>query len=148
VTAVLSSLLERRMTTRLPGRPGLKILLVDDSEAFLEAATPFLEALAGVGKVELARSADEAIVFAAHYKPDLVLIDCDMPDATGIEALRKIKARSPGLSVVVMTQRLRPYRARMALDAGADGCVSKDDFHAGLPVMLDRLFRHTDPAHG
>lgn len=142
---MLSSLLERRMTKQIAGRPGLKILLVDDSEAFLEAATLFLEALAGIGKVELARSADEAIVFAAHHKPDLVLIvDFDMPGATGIEALRKIKARSPGLRVVVMTLHQRSIRARMALAAGADGFMAKDEFHDGLPVMLDRLFR---PCH-
>ena len=137
---MLSSLLARRTGTSTPRQTGLRILLVDDSDAFLEAATPYLESLAVVGAVELARSADEAIVFAAHYRPDVVLMDYEMPGSTGIDALRKIKARSPELRIVIMTLHEPSILARKALSAGADGLVPKDEFRDRVPEVLARLF--------
>ncbi len=135
----LSNLLDRRRT-RAPSRAGLRVLLVDDNDVFLAAATAFLDELPGIGGVELACSGAEAIAFAAHYAPDLVLMDHHMPSATGIEAMRAIKSRPPAPRVVIMTVDAAPLLAPAALAAGADGFVAKEEFFERVPAVIERLF--------
>jgi DNA-binding NarL/FixJ family response regulator len=133
---------EKRMISQPAPRQGLKVLLVDDSATFIEAATLFLEDLPWIGSVEIARSAEEAIVFAAHYRPQLVLMDYEMPGASGLDALRAIKSRAGAPPVVVTTLHDPAFLYRQALKAGADGFVSKHELFIELPKVLERLFGH------
>jgi len=137
---VLSSLLERRRARAIAPRDGLKVLVVDDNDAFLAAATAFLDELPGIGGVELACCGAEAIAFAAHYAPDLVLMDHHMPCATGVEAMQAIKSRPNAPRVVIMTLYEATRLAPAALAAGADGFIAKGEFFERVPAVIERLF--------
>lgn len=121
-------------------RAPLVVLLVDDSEPFVDAAKAFLEQLASIGRIEIAHSAQEAIVFTAHYRPDLVLMDYEMPGANGLEALRAIKSRTAAPRVIVMTLHDSAFLAHQAREAGADAFVAKSDFFDRFPRVVQRLF--------
>lgn len=118
----------------------IRVLLVDDNAAFLDAATKFLQALAGVEVVARAASGAEALTLAAALKPDLVLMDLVMPGMGGIDATGAVKrSRHAAKTVVLTLHNTQAYRA-CALKAGADGFIAKDDLVAELPPLIESLF--------
>jgi DNA-binding NarL/FixJ family response regulator len=123
----------------------IRVLLVDDSEAFLEAATKFLQALAGVEVVARAASGAEALTQAEALKPDLILLDVVMPGMSGIEAARLVRQGDHAPKVVVLTLHNTDAYRDCAARAGADGFVAKDDLVAKLPALIGTLFPGSQP---
>lgn len=118
----------------------IRVLLVDDSMAFLAAATKFLNSLAGVEVVERATSAAEALARAAELRPDLVLMDVVMPGMNGFEATRLIKQDFDAPKVIILTLHSTAAYRSGAKSAGADSFVAKDDLVMELPPLLDAMF--------
>jgi DNA-binding NarL/FixJ family response regulator len=86
----------------------------------LLAAAPDLEM---VGEAE---TGEEAVALAASLRPDVVLMDLQMPRVDGVEATRQIVADGSGAEVVVLTSFSDSARIVAALDAGAVGYLLKD----------------------
>lgn len=70
-------------------------------------------------------SGEEAIEKAAHWKPDLILMDISMPGIGGIEATKQIKEKFPSIKVLMLTMYSEEDYLKKALLAGADGYVLK-----------------------
>ncbi|MBX3064051.1 MAG: response regulator transcription factor [Anaerolineae bacterium] len=100
-----------------PFRAGLKALLV---------ATPELEV---VGE---AANGDEVIRLAAELQPDVILMDLQMPEITGIEATRRIVAASPHIGILVLTMFEDDDLVFAALRAGARGYLLKGALKAEI----------------
>ena len=105
------------MTTRL--------LLVDDHAVVRSGLRMLLGTQRDVEIVGEAGSAAEALEATAQFKPDVILMDIGLPDKTGIEATREIKAKFPGVSVVALTIHEDEEYFFQMLDAGATGYVPK-----------------------
>ncbi len=114
----------------------MKVLLVDDSAFFLRAATRFLSGFAAVRDIVTAASGIEALRAVRHERPDLVLLDFNMPEMGGLETLRSIKALQPGLPVIIVSLHDTADFRAAARAAGADGYVAKPDFATGLAEIL------------
>lgn len=116
----------------------IRILLVDDHPAYLERARELLEQHGGVEVVGIALSGEEALVLAGDLRPDLVLLDFQMPGLNGIETTRRLRAILPELPVVIVTAHDdEAYRAA-ASAAGARGWVSKTEIADSLgPLLAD-----------
>ena len=72
--------------------PQVRVLLVDNSEAFLEGVKSWLALEPLLELVGTARTGQEAVDEVERLKPDLVLMDVGMPDLSGFEATRRIKS--------------------------------------------------------
>jgi len=120
--------------------PPLRVLLVDDSPEFLESAAYFLSLQPSVKVVGRALSGPDALEMASRLRPDLVLMDWAMPEMTGLEAARRLKAQPGAPRVVILTLHDNPQYRAAAQAAGADGFISKADFGAQLPPLIHRLF--------
>jgi len=127
------------MTERRRRRRQLRVLLVDDSPEFLDAAERFLKAEEGITLVGRARSGEESLGMVAALAPDLVLMDLVMPGIGGLKATRYIKAVRPAPRVVILTLHDHPDARRRARRVG-DGFLSKARFVDDLGKVLDRLF--------
>jgi CheY-like chemotaxis protein len=116
-----------------------RILLVDDSRTFLDAAYHALAEDARIEVVGSALSGQEGLELTTQSQPDLVLMDVAMPGMNGMEATRLIKARPNAPRVVILTSYdLAHYRAA-AKTAGADHYISKADFDSQLFPLLETL---------
>lgn len=123
----------------------INILLVDDSPAFLESAERFLAADPTLRIVGQALSGQEGIELARGLQPDLVLMDIRMPDMSGLEAARQIKAMSKPPRVIILTlYDNAEYRAQ-AEAIGTDGFVAKSDFGHQLLPLIHQLFTQPSP---
>ena len=118
---------------------GRRVLMIDDDERVLALARLML-AKDGV-IVETASSAAEGLAKLAETPPDLVILDVIMPDLTGWEALRRIRASSD-VAVMLLSGRDSDVDKARGLDLGADDYLTKPfsflEFEARVRALLRR----------
>ena len=104
----------------------IRVLLADDQSlvrgalAALLSLEPDLEVVAEVGR------GDEVVAAARESKPDVALLDVEMPGLDGIAAAAALRAEVPAVRVAILTTFGRPGYLRRAMEAGALGFVVKD----------------------
>jgi DNA-binding NarL/FixJ family response regulator len=108
-----------------------RFLVVDDHALFRDGMVSLLRA-AGMQVVGEAQNGEDAVVEATRLKPDVVLMDIDMPIMNGIEATRQITDTLPETQVVMLTVSQEDNKLVDALRAGAKGyllkSLSSDEF--------------------
>ncbi len=118
----------------------IRTLLVDDSNVFLESVEYFLSTFPYIKVVDKAASATDAIKKIEEHKPDLVLVDIDMPVMNGLEVTRYVKMKPDSPFVIVVSYHNGDEYKNLAKDAGADGFVSKADFALNAMPIIESMF--------
>ena len=118
------------MTETVPGPEGapIRVLIAEDQALLRTTLAALLEAEPGMSVVGLAEDGSRAVALAAELRPDVVLMDIQMPGLTGIEATRRICA-DPALAatrVLILTMFEIDDYVLGALRAGACGFLLKD----------------------
>lgn len=103
----------------------LRILLVDDNLDHVQLATRALRQESG-WRVDTARLGEEALERAAEETYDLVLLDYRLPDMSGLDVLRALRAKQKTLPVILMTSQGSEEVAIQALQLGATSYVVKN----------------------
>lgn len=103
----------------------IRLLLADDHAVVRSGLRLLLEAQPDLAIIGEAENGEEAIRRTAELQPDVVLMDIEMPGMNGIEAARRIKAQSPGTSVLALTMYEDDQYFFEMLRAGASGYVPK-----------------------
>ncbi len=107
------------------GRGHLRVLLVDDHDIVLEGLRALLEGVARVEVVGQASTAADAVYAARTLAPDVIVLDNQLGDGSGVAACRKIKAENPNIRVVMLTAYSDQKAAAAALRAGASAFLVK-----------------------
>ena len=124
----------------------IRLVIVDDQAMLRGALSALLELEGDMRVVGVAGDGDEAVRVVTEHRPDVCLMDIQMPGTDGIDATRAVRAANPDMRVLIVTTFARPGYLRAALDAGAAGFVVKDApaeqladavrrVHAGLRVI-------------
>ncbi|MFJ3843364.1 DNA-binding response regulator [Streptomyces albidoflavus] len=119
----------------------VRVLLAEDQGmmrgalALLLGMEPDMEVVAQVG------SGDEVVSAALEQRPDVALLDIEMPGLSGLEAAALLRDHLPGCRVVMVTTFGRPGYLRRAMDAGAAGFVVKDGPVEELAEAVRRVLR-------
>ena len=104
-----------------------RVLIVDDQEPFRLAARTVVELTDGFDVAGEAETGEASVEMARELRPDLVLMDVNLPGIDGLEATRRILAENDGVVVVVVsTYEASEYEPR-ALEAGAAAYVPKSE---------------------
>jgi PAS domain S-box-containing protein len=117
---------------------GLRVLLVDDHPLYLEGLRGLL-ASRGVQVVGEAHDGLEAQAQAQTLRPDLILMDVQMPRCDGVEATRRIKAELPHIQIVMLTMAADDETLFEALKAGASGYLLKNLAGAQFFALLRQV---------
>jgi|GEM_PF-533601 len=104
---------------------GLRLLLVDDHPMFLDGLRNLLLAR-GLTVIGLANSGPEAVQKTRDLRPDVVVMDMNMPGGDGLEATRAIKAEFPAVKVVILTMAEDDDALYQAIESGAAGFLLKN----------------------
>jgi two-component system response regulator DevR len=107
------------------GGPPIRVLLVDDHQLLTGALRALLEREPDIAVAGVARTVEEARRLA-RQRVDVVLMDYRLPDGTGAEATRTIKARWPTARVIMLTGVADDETLLESIQAGADGYLTKD----------------------
>lgn len=117
----------------------LKFLIVEDHDLLMELLRNHLsDAFPGCDLRE-SRSGEEAIALAWALKPDIVLMDIELPRMDGIEATKRIKTLVPETQVVIQSMHQEPVYKERAIAAGANAYITKDQMQSDLIKVLNNL---------
>jgi two-component system nitrate/nitrite response regulator NarL len=120
-----------------PHRPPIvRVLLVDDSEAYTTALALVLNGNPRFAVVGRALDGEDGIGLAEELGPDVVVVDVNMPRLDGFATAREIRERLPQTRIVIVTGEPRPEHARAARLAGADVYLPKDVDYRTLSDVL------------
>jgi chemotaxis response regulator CheB len=132
-----------RKTERL-GTLNLRVVVVDDSEVVVSTLCEFLRTLAGIQILGTGSNGVEAIGLVRQFKPDVVLMDVNMPQMNGIVAMAEIRKERPCTHVILISSSNAVASLKRDL-AKASGFIRKNDLVKQLPVELHRLFSDRSP---
>jgi two-component system, NarL family, response regulator LiaR len=104
----------------------ITVLLVDDHALVRQGVRAFLETQNDIAVVAEAGSGEEAVRLATEHAPDVALVDLIMPGMDGVEATRRLTARSPRTNVVVLTSYHDDEHVFPAIRAGALSYILKE----------------------
>ena len=110
----------------------MKVIICDDQDIVRDGLELLLKLEPDIEVVGIATDGAEAIVLVEKEKPDLVLMDLKMPVMNGVDATREIKAKYPGVKILVLTTYGTDEWVFDAIRAGASGYLLKDAPREGV----------------
>ena len=128
------------MTEQSEPRP-LRLLVVDDHEVVRQGLVALIDRREKFQVVAEAGSVEEALEAARRFQPDLVIMDVRLPDGSGIEACREIRAELPATRVVMLTSYPDEEAVLSAIIAGASGYLLKQIRARDLVNALEAVGR-------
>jgi DNA-binding NarL/FixJ family response regulator len=123
----------------------IRVLLADDHGVVRDGLGRLIAALDDIELVGEAANGADAVEQSRLTKPDVVLMDLDMPVLDGIEATRQVLAERPEIAVIVLTAFSDRPRISGALEAGARGYLLKDVDAEGVADGIRAAARGESP---
>lgn len=121
-----------------PMKRRVKVLVTDDRRSTRQGLRALLSLLPEVEIIAEAADGRQSLDFVAEYRPDVVLMDLQMPRMDGVEATRRIKEQWPAVRVIALT--IHPQYRAEALAAGADVFLLKESEPGALiGAILDEV---------
>jgi DNA-binding NarL/FixJ family response regulator len=120
--------------------PDVRILVVDDSAVVRRFLKMLLEQHDTHWKVcEEAVNGREAVEKFEHARPDVVILDFQMPEMNGLDAARELKHQSPEVPILMYTMHTSPYLSREARKIGIEGTCPKSDIRCVTQAVTSLL---------
>ena len=117
--------MEREPET-IEGAKGVRMLIVDDHAMVRSGLRYMLSKEPDLKVVGEAANGREALTLCRDLRPDLVLMDVNLPDTDGLTVTQAVKREYPGIGVIIVTVHENPDYLLRALKAGASGYILKD----------------------
>jgi DNA-binding NarL/FixJ family response regulator len=121
----------------------IRVALVEDNDVFREALELLLGLREDMEVVASVADGMEAARVVAEVGPDVVLMDYRLPGIDGVQATRAVLDACPGTAVVCLTASANPREREALMEAGAVGCLEKDE---GLDAIVAAIRSASRPA--
>ncbi|MHA6797134.1 response regulator transcription factor [Pseudonocardia bannensis] len=131
-----------------PENPTIRLVLADDESLTRGAVGALLGLEPDLVVVGEAATGDEAVDAVREHRPDIAVLDVEMPGRDGAEVAQWVAAHQPGTRCIILTRHARPGVLRRALAAGAAGFVAKSAPATLLADVIRRVHRggrYVDP---
>ena len=105
--------------------PDTRLLLIDDHQIYLDGLSLTLGSLCEGVRLDHARNAAEALQLVREYPYDLILLDLQLPDSSGLSLMQKLRAADAMVPIAILSASNSPSDLEAALQLGAAGFISK-----------------------
>src|ERR1700676_5159512 len=119
----------------------ITVLLVDDHALVRRGFRRMLEDDAEISVVAEASDGPEAVRLALELRPQVIVMDCALPEFNGIEPTRRIRKKFPAVEILMLSMHSEDTLVRQALDAGARGYILKNAMDLDLANAIKRVAR-------
>jgi DNA-binding NarL/FixJ family response regulator len=119
----------------------VRILVADDHAVVRSGLKSILSGHEGWEVCAEAETGEEAVLLAKHFRPDVVILDLNMPGITGLQATAEIKQAVPGIEMVILTCHYSAPLLQAIAQAGARGFVLKSDANRDLIAAVEAVGR-------
>jgi DNA-binding NarL/FixJ family response regulator len=117
----------------------ITVMLVDDHALVRRGFRRLLDDDEALEVVAEASNGAEAVGLALELKPQVIVMDCQLPQMTGLEATRKILQARPATAILMLSMHSEDTLVRQALEAGAKGYVLKNALHLDLARAIKEV---------
>lgn len=104
----------------------VRVLIADDHTLFRVGLAQILSGFPRIDVVAQARDGAEAVEQSLRHRPDVVLMDLEMPNVSGVEAIHRLREVAPGVRVLLVSAYANHSTFGPALESGAEAYVPKD----------------------
>ena len=109
-----------------PKSPVVRVALVEDNRVFREALELLLSLREDVEVVASVDNGNDAVALCRDHDPDVVVMDYRLPGIDGVQATAALRSACPEVAVVCLTASANPREMEALREAGAVGCLTKD----------------------
>ena len=127
------------LTTTSPGTGRIRVLIADDQRVVRDGLVLLIGMLDGIEVVGAASNGAEAVELAGQLRPDVVLMDLNMPVLDGVAATALLREQLPDIAVLVLTTYAGDDSVFPALRAGARGYLTKDADEEQVETAIHNL---------
>lgn len=104
----------------------IRVLIADNHPVFREGLARLFQEEDDLECVATAKDGEEAIRLAQEFMPDVAVIDVNMPQTSGIEALKQIRKTCPSIGILMLSAYKYSHYVNSSIQAGADGYLVKN----------------------
>jgi len=119
-----------------------KILVADDNAMVRKSLCRIFETEENYDLCAEAVNGQEAIALAKQHKPDLIVLDFQMPVMNGIDAARTLLAKDRNTRIIILSAMLTPLHLEACLSVGVVDCIPKEKLYAELVPAIRRAAVH------
>jgi DNA-binding NarL/FixJ family response regulator len=119
----------------------IRVLAVDDHQLFRQGIAALIEEVPDMVLAGEAANGRQAIELFRQHRPDVTLMDLQMPDVTGLEAINAIRTEFPDARIIVLTTYAGDAQVMRALQAGACGYLLKSTLSLELLATIRAVHR-------
>ena len=124
--------------------PSIRVVLADDHTLFRDGVREMLQTVAGVDVVGAVSTGHDALSLADRVRPDVILLDVEMPGPGAAAVIRQLRRRCPRTRVIVLTMHDDSATVRDLLECGASAYLSKTSLRVELVAAVQSVMEQRD----
>ena len=119
-----------------------RILIVDDHQLIIDGLRGFIESNQNYQVIGEANTGTEAIRLTSVLNPDLILMDIEMPEMSGIQASQEIKKSHPQIKIIIVSMHNEKQLIKKLIDQGADGYLLKNSSQREVMDAIEKVLNN------
>jgi len=119
-----------------------RILIVDDHQLIIDGLRGFIELNQNYQVIGEANTGTEAIRLTSVLNPDLILMDIEMPEMSGIQASQEIKKSHPQIKIIIVSMHNEKQLIKKLIDQGADGYLLKNSSQIEVMDAIEKVLNN------
>ncbi|MBN2214251.1 MAG: response regulator transcription factor [Bacteroidales bacterium] len=117
----------------------MKLMIVDDNQRFLDSMVFLLSSSKKYKRIMTAQDGEQALEVYSKERPDLVLMDIEMPGMSGLETIRKMLWINPSVKFIAITMYQDKAYLTELISAGFNGCIFKSEVSSKLEPAIRKV---------
>ncbi|HQU09180.1 MAG TPA: response regulator transcription factor, partial [Opitutales bacterium] len=116
-----------------------KVFIAEDQTILRDLVKRVLEGYPSVTVIGTSGDGQDAYERCLELRPDILILDIMMPQLNGVEVLKRLKAKIPGIKILVFSEACAKNVIKEAVECGVDGFIEKDIELAELERAIERI---------